>query len=61
MTWPSAARDAENHLRGCALIDGKRLLAALLEKATGPIKYTEYLEEDSLRVFDNACGLQLEA
>lgn len=47
-------------LRGCALVDRKRVLQALLENVNGPIKYSEHLEEDGLHVYENACELELE-
>ena len=47
-------------LRGCALLDRKRVLHALLEKVNGPIRYSEHLEEDGNHVFENACELELE-
>jgi hypothetical protein len=57
---PVSGSQCRDHLRGCALIGRKRVLAPLLEKATGPIKYSEHLDEDGPRVFDKACGLELE-
>ena len=47
-------------LRGCTLLDRKRVLHALLEKVKGPIRYSEHLEEDGPAVFENACEMELE-
>jgi ATP-dependent DNA ligase len=37
-------------LRGCALLDRKRVLEALLRNVSGPIKYSEHLVEDGPNV-----------
>ena len=47
-------------LRGCTLLDRKRVLHALLEKVKGPIRYSEHLEADGAQVFENACEMELE-
>jgi bifunctional non-homologous end joining protein LigD len=47
-------------LRGCALLDRKRVLEALLQNVKGPIKYSEHLAEDGPHVLQNACKLELE-
>ncbi|MEN3377474.1 MAG: bifunctional non-ous end joining protein LigD [Hyphomicrobiales bacterium] len=47
-------------LRGCALLDRKRVLEALLENVKGPIKYSEHLHEEGPGIFRNACGMELE-
>ena len=47
-------------LRGCALLDRKRVLHALLEGVPGPIKYSEHLAEDGPNVYRQACQLELE-
>jgi bifunctional non-homologous end joining protein LigD len=47
-------------LRGCALIDRKRVLQALIGGLTGAVRYSEHLEEDGNRIYQNACRLQLE-
>jgi bifunctional non-homologous end joining protein LigD len=47
-------------LRGCTLLDRKRVLHALLENVKGPIKYGEHLEADGAEVFRNACEMELE-
>ena len=47
-------------LRGCTLVDRKRVLEALLQGVKGPIKYSEHLEASGSEVFRNACELELE-
>ena len=47
-------------LRGCTLLDRKRVLHALLENVKGPIKYSEHLEAGGGNVYDKACELELE-
>ena len=47
-------------LRGCTLLDRKRVLHALLENVKGPIKYSEHLEANGPDVFRSACELELE-
>ncbi len=47
-------------LRGCVLLDRKRVLRALLENVKGAIKYSEHLEADGPTVFQNACEMELE-
>jgi bifunctional non-homologous end joining protein LigD len=47
-------------LRGCTLLDRKRVLEALLANVKGPIKYSEHLHEEGPGIFRNACGMQLE-
>jgi bifunctional non-homologous end joining protein LigD len=47
-------------LRGCALLDRKRVLRALLADVDGPIKYSEHLEADGPDVYRDACKLELE-
>jgi bifunctional non-homologous end joining protein LigD len=48
-------------LRGCALLDRKRVLEALLEGAKGgPIRFSEHLKEDGPSIFRDACGMEIE-
>jgi bifunctional non-homologous end joining protein LigD len=47
-------------LRGCTLLDRKRVLHALIEGVKGPIKYSEHLEAEGKTVFENACEMELE-
>src|SRR4051812_25404528 len=47
-------------LRGCALLDRKRVLQALLERIEGPIKYSEHLEESGPIIYRHACKFGLE-
>lgn len=47
-------------LRGCKLLDRKRVLHALLENVKGPIKYSEHLEADGREVYQSACDMELE-
>ncbi|MEA2874730.1 MAG: hypothetical protein QOH67_5093 [Hyphomicrobiales bacterium] len=47
-------------LRGCTLLDRKRVLHALLEDVKGPIKYSEHLQASGPDVFRNACEMELE-
>jgi bifunctional non-homologous end joining protein LigD len=47
-------------LRGCTLLDRKRVLHALIEGVKGPIKYSEHLEAEGKTVSENACEMELE-
>jgi bifunctional non-homologous end joining protein LigD len=47
-------------LRGCALLDRKRVLHALLQNVTGPIAYSEHLVADGPQFFRHACKMELE-
>src|SRR4051794_11992407 len=47
-------------LRGCALLDRKRVLQALLENTQGPIKYSEHLHESGPIIYRHACKFGLE-
>jgi bifunctional non-homologous end joining protein LigD len=47
-------------LRGCALLDRKRLLKALIGGLEGRIRYSEHVEADGGLIYQNACKLQLE-
>jgi bifunctional non-homologous end joining protein LigD len=47
-------------LRGCTLLDRKRVLKALLEGVKDPIRYSEHFEADGPEFFRNACKLGFE-
>jgi len=47
-------------LRGCTLLDRKRVLQALLKDVEGPIRYSEHLEADGPHVYRDACKMELE-
>jgi bifunctional non-homologous end joining protein LigD len=47
-------------LRGCTLIDRKRVLQVLLEGTRDPIRYSEHFETDGAEFFRNACKLGFE-
>jgi bifunctional non-homologous end joining protein LigD len=47
-------------LRGCALIDRKRALQALIGELTGPVRYSWHIEGSGQRVYEDACRLHLE-
>jgi bifunctional non-homologous end joining protein LigD len=46
--------------RSCALIDRKRVLEALIGELTGPLRYSRHLEVDGVRMYADACKLELE-
>jgi bifunctional non-homologous end joining protein LigD len=47
-------------LRGCTLLDRKRVLRALLKDVEDPIRYSEHLEADGPAVYRDACKMELE-
>jgi len=47
-------------LRGCTLLDRKKVLKAFLAKAGHPIYYSEHFEAEGPDVFRSACKLELE-
>lgn len=47
-------------LRGCTLLDRKRVVRALLEDVEDPIRYSEHFEVDGAEFFENACKLGFE-
>jgi bifunctional non-homologous end joining protein LigD len=47
-------------LRGCALLDRKRVLHALLEGVKGPIKFSDHTEESGPVIYREACKFELE-
>ncbi len=47
-------------LRGCSLLDRKRVLYELIGERVGPIRVVEHLEGDGRDIYRNACKLKLE-
>jgi bifunctional non-homologous end joining protein LigD len=47
-------------LRGCTLLDRKRVLQAFLQGVENPIHYSEHVDADGPDVLRGACGLELE-
>lgn len=47
-------------LRGCTLLDRKRVLKAFLEDVKDPIRYSEHWEVDAAKFFHDACELGFE-
>lgn len=47
-------------LRGCTLLDRKRVLKAFLDGVEPPIHYSEHLEADGPEIWRQACKLELE-
>ncbi len=47
-------------LRGCRLIDRKRVLRELLDGVKGPLKLSDHIQADSGSVYEEACRLELE-
>jgi bifunctional non-homologous end joining protein LigD len=47
-------------LRGCALLDRKRVLRAFLDGVDNPFHYSDHVEAEGPEVFRGACKLELE-
>jgi ATP-dependent DNA ligase len=47
-------------LRGCSLLDRKKVLKAFLEKVDSPIHYSEHFEAEGPEVYRSACEMELE-
>jgi bifunctional non-homologous end joining protein LigD len=50
----------ELDLRGCALVDRKKVLQVLLADAGAPLAYSEHFETDGAVLFKQACSMQIE-
>jgi bifunctional non-homologous end joining protein LigD len=47
-------------LRKCALVDRKRVLAALLDRIEGPIRYSDHQQGQGAPLYRSACRMELE-